>query len=62
MPYTMPKFTALALLRICAVTSSTGTPKTCEAVTRCISSPERNASRMVSSPEICASRRSSIWL
>ena len=33
MPYTMPKLTAFACERICFVTCSAGTPKTCEAVT-----------------------------
>ena len=48
--------------RICAVTAPCGTPNTCEAVTAWISLPFKKAARMVSSPEMCASRRSSIWL
>ena len=59
-PYTMPKFTALARLRISCVTSETGTPNTRAAVSAWKSSPSVNASMRPSSPERCASRRSSI--
>ena len=58
----MPKLTAFACERICFVTASVGTPNTCEAVTVWISSPLENACRIVSSPAMWASSRSSIWL
>ena len=60
-PYTMPKFTALAAERICRVTISGGTPKTCPAVMVWMSSPLRKAEIMCSSPAMWASSRSSIW-
>ena len=56
----MPKLTAFACERICFVTASVGTPNTCEAVTVWISSPLKNACRIVSSPAMWASSRSSI--
>ena len=61
MPYTMPKFTALAAERWAWVTCSGGMPSTWAAVAVWISSPVRNASCMALSPEIWASSRSSIW-
>lgn len=61
MPYTTPKFTALARRRSSGVTSSSATWNTLAAVAVWKSVPDRNDSRMASSPEICASRRSSIW-
>ena len=61
-PYTIPKFTAFALLRRAGVTSSSGTPNTRDAVTVWKSSPLRNASCIAVSPDMCASSRSSIWL
>ena len=62
MPYTMPKFTAFARLLSVGVTSSIGTLNTREAVTVWKSSPLKNASCIALSPDMCASRRSSIWL
>ena len=60
MPYTMPKFTALALRRASGVTISGGTPITSAAVRVWMSSPLRNASTSTGSRDMCASRRSSI--
>ena len=49
MPYTMPKFTALARRRISPVTWSGSTPNTWEAVIVWMSSPVRKAPIMCSS-------------
>ena len=59
-PYTMPKLTALARLRSCGLTWSTGTPNTRAAVAAWKSSPSLKAATRCSSAERCASRRSSI--
>ena len=56
----MPKFTALALRRASGVTISGGTPSTSDAVRVWMSSPLRKASISSASPDMCASRRSSI--
>ena len=58
----MPKLTALARERMRGVTSPSGTLNTCDAVTVWMSSPELKAAIIVSSPEMWASSRSSIWL
>ena len=62
MPYTMPKLTAFARERMAGVTSDSGTPNTWLAVTAWMSSPARKAAIIVSSCDIWASSRSSIWL
>ena len=59
-PYMIPKLTAFARLRISGVTISSGTWNTEAAVEVCTSAPLWNAASMVSSPDTCASSRSSI--
>jgi len=61
MPYTMPKFTALALERIWLVTISVGIPNTRAAVEVWMSLPSKKSSRMAASSATWASTRSSIW-
>ena len=61
MPYTMPKFTALAERRMEGVTSSGRTPKTWEAVMVWMSAPLLKPSIIAGSPAIWARSLSSIW-
>ncbi len=58
----IPKLTAFARSRVTRSTSAGAMPNTSAAVARCTSSPRRNASRSVGSPEQWAMIRSSTWL
>ena len=60
-PYTIPKFTALAFLRCKSVTSSNGMWNTCDAVILWISCASLYASISFSSSDMCANTRSSIF-
>ena len=59
-PYTIPKFTAFALLLCSFVTSSIGVLNTFDAACLCISFPSLKASIICSSPEIDANTLNSI--
>ena len=61
MPYTMPKLTALARLRIIGVTICSGMWNTCAAVILWMSSSCKKASIIFWSFATCANTRSSIW-